>query len=397
MRYLSAHYVFPVSSPPLQNGIVCVNGDGCIVDVIDSGGKPEKREKIEFYSGILVPGFVNAHCHLELSHLRDAIKPGGGLPDFITSVGRLRKANRETILAAAKSADEEMMENGIAVAGDVSNHADTLGVKRNSRICYHTFVEIFGLDGNRAKETLATAEQVKQEFCNAGTSASVAPHAVYSVSRALWEELYQSYQSSPPHVISMHHRESSEETGVYPEGKGELADMLRKNGLLTGSHIPCKEQMMRCFRESSRCLLVHNVFLSENDLPEYASAPDRFYFVLCPRSNLYIQNRLPDLQLFSSPELYRNVCLGTDSLASNTSLSILDEMKVIQQHAPHISLEMLVRWATFNGASALGSPLHGSFEKGKTPGVNLITEIDFDRMRLTAESTVKVLVDSGKR
>jgi cytosine/adenosine deaminase-related metal-dependent hydrolase len=150
--------------------------------------------------------------------------------------------------------------------------------------------------------------------------------------------------------------------------------------------------MKRCFREATRCLLVHNTYSTKEDLLEYASDPERFYFVLCPSSNLFIQNRLPNLQLFSSEEFFRNVCLGTDSLASNTSLSILEEMKMIQQHAPDISLEMLVRWATLNGASALGSPLHGSFEKGKTPGVILITGIDFEGMRLTAESEAKVMI-----
>jgi cytosine/adenosine deaminase-related metal-dependent hydrolase len=123
----------------------------------------------------------------------------------------------------------------------------------------------------------------------------------------------------------------------------------------------------------------------------------RFYFVLCPGSNLFIQNRLPNLLLFSSQELYQNVCLGTDSLASNTSLSILEEMKIIQHYAPEIPHNMLLQWATLNGARALGfDHLLGSFEKGKTPGVNLFTHIDFKNKRLTTESTVKMLIDSAK-
>ena len=139
-------------------------------------------------------------------------------------------------------------------------------------------------------------------------------------------------------------------------------------------------------------MLVHNTFSTKNDLLKYSSKPERFYFVLCPGSNLFIQNRLPNLQLFSSQELSQNICLGTDSLASNTKLSILEEMKIIQQHAPEIPLEMLMQWATFNGARALGvEHLYGSFEKGKTPGVNLITGIDFDRMQFTGETGVNVI------
>lgn len=381
MRYLSAHYVFPVSSPPIKNGIVCVDDDGCIFDVIDTGGRLEEREKLEFYNGILVPGFVNAHCHLELSHLRNAIKPHGGLPDFISSVGKLRG---ETGLDAAKSADEEMARNGIVAVGDISNSANTFEIKRNSRIRYHTFIEVFGLDGNRSNEIFAAAQQIKHECDNA----SFAPHAIYSVSLALWEKLYR---SSSPNVISMHHQESSEEMNIFWEGRGELANMFRKNGFLFNNDLESiKKQMLHCFHEATRCLLVHNTFSTKNDLLKYASDPERFYFVLCPGSNLFIQNRLPNLQLF---ELLHNTCLGTDSLASNTGLCILSEMKTIQQHAPKISLETLLQWATLNGARALGfDHFCGSIEKNKTPGINLITGIDFGKMSLTADSAVKTLI-----
>jgi len=365
MRYISAHYVFPVSSPPLRNGIVCVSDDGCIIDVIDVGGKLKERERLEFYNGILVPGFVNAHCHLELSHLRNAIKPRCGLPDFITSIGNLRKASDENILEAAKNADEEMTKNGIVAVGDISNNAGTLCIKRNSRIRYHTFVEVFGLDDHRANEIIAAAKQTKQKYDNAGLSASLAPHAVYSMSQELWEILHQSYQSSSPQVISIHHQEGDEEK-------------------VNGQRSTVKE----CLWGGMRCLLVHNTFSTKDDLLKYTQ-PEKFYFVLCPCSNLFIQNRLPDLQLFVSQKLCENTCIGTDSLASNTTLSILEEMKIIQQHAPEISLEMLLQWATLNGALALGfDHLLGSFEKGKTPGVNLITGIDFDLMQLTARSAV---------
>jgi len=373
-----------------------VDDDGCIVDVIDTGGKLEEREKPEFYNGILVPGFVNAHCHLELSHLRGVIEPHGGLPGFISSVGKIRRSDVENIMSAAKSADEEMTRNGIVAVGDISNSADTLNIKCNGRIRYHTFVELFGLDEHRSEEIFAIAEQLKQDYDNAGLPASIAPHAVYSVSRALWKKMYQSYQSSPPQVISIHHQESSEEMDILSDGKGKLAAALRKNGLLIDERTLSRDilpQMMNCLCKASRCLLVHNTFTTKDDLTKYQSHSGQFYFVLCPGSNLFIQNRLPNLQLFSSQELSQNICLGTDSLASNTKLSILEEMKIIQQHAPEIPLEMLMQWATFNGARALGvEHLYGSFEKGKTPGVNLITGIDFDRMRLTAGSEVKVRV-----
>ena len=381
MRYLSANYVFPVSSPPLRNGIVCVNNDGYIVDVIDTGGKLDEREKLEFYNGILIPGFVNAHCHLELSHLHDVMKSNGGLQDFVLSIGKLRRTSDETILAAAKAADNSMWKNGTVAVGDISNNACTLSVKRESRMWYQTFVEVFGLDNSRSDEIMAAAKQVEQEYRHTGMSASIVPHAVYSVSRTLWKSLSGWYESETPQVISIHHQESNDELNMFHEVKGELTDAFRK------------DMMRHCLHRSSRCLLVHNTFSSKNDLSEYVSDPEKFYFVLCPGSNLFIQDRLPDFQLFASPDYHKNTCIGTDSLASNTDLSILDEMKIIQQHAPEMKLEMLLRWATLNGAKALMlDHMLGSFEKDKAPGVNLITGIDFHRMLLTADSAVKVLV-----
>ena len=396
LRYLSANYIFPVSSPPLCNGIVCVNDIGCIVDVTDTGGKLKEREKLEFYNGILVPGFVNAHCHLELSHLKGSIETLAGLPSFISSVGKKRNADAESIAIAAKAADEEMGRNGIVAVGDISNTDNTLNIKRKSRIYYHTFVELFGLDDFRADQIFATGVELQQKYVNARLSASITPHAVYSVSPTLWDTLSQSYQSSPPQVISIHHQESGEETNIFPEGKGELAAALREKGLLTGGRILSRDiwsQMIRCLSESPRSLLVHNTFTTKADLIKYQSQPERFYFVLCPKSNLFIQSRLPNFSLFCAPELRHNICLGTDSLASNTKLSILEEMKIIQQNAPEIPLSTLLQWATHNGARALGiEHLFGSFEKGKTSGVNLITGIDFSKMQLTASSEIKVIV-----
>ena len=423
MRYLSAHYVFPVSSPPLRKGIICVNDDGCIIDVMNTGGKLEAREKLEFYNGILVPGFVNAHCHLELSHLRNVIHPHGGLPDFILSVGKVRRASDEIIMAAAKAADEKMTGNGVVAVGDISNNACTLPIKRNSAMWYRTFIEVFGLDDRRSEEIFTAAKQVEQEYRRAGMPVSIVPHAIYSVSQVLWKTLHQSYVLSPPQVISMHHQESSEEMDVFWEGKGELADMFRKNGLLTDPKPKTRtanrkideanpsaksnlngeshdrrsqtrnKEMIDCLQEASRCLLVHNTFSTKDDLAKYILQPGQYYFVLCPRSNLFIQDRLPDLLLFSVQKLCQNICLGTDSFASNTSLSILEEMKIIQQHATEISFDMLLQWATLNGAKALGfDHLLGSFEKGKVPGINLITRIDYENQRLTAGSTVKPLI-----
>ncbi|HKL31088.1 MAG TPA: amidohydrolase family protein, partial [Tangfeifania sp.] len=118
--------------------------------------------------------------------------------------------------------------------------------------------------------------------------------------------------------------------------------------------------------------------------------PENTFLVLCPNSNLYIENRLPDVTLFRKNNL--NICLGTDSLASNSRLSVLNEMITLQQYFPEISLEEMIKWATFNGARALQTKSRfGSFETGKKPGVNLITGADLKNLKLTSKCKVKKL------
>jgi len=108
-------------------------------------------------------------------------------------------------------------------------------------------------------------------------------------------------------------------------------------------------------------------------------------------SNLFIENKLPDINLFL--EFSDKIALGTDSLASNKSLSILNEMKQINKVDPTIAFDKLLQWASLNGAKALKIDHHyGSLEKGKTPGVNLISNFDFDVMQITENSAVKRIV-----
>ncbi len=392
MRFLSAHYIFPVSSPPLRNGIVCISDAGEVIDVIDTGGKLEEGEKIEFYNGILTPGFVNAHCHLELSHLRNQIEQHKGLPEFLSAIGQIRPADENLILEAAEKAEDEMLRKGIVAVGDISNQITCLTIKRNSRLRYHTFIELFGLQENHAETIMQKAQRIEQAYHEAGFAASIAPHAMYSVSDALFA-LLGKYYIEYPAIVSMHHQESEEETSLYPQGKGYLADAFRKGGLLqerSDSRDLLVKKAEQCLSLAKQCLLVHNTFTSPDDFRQRSQHLKKIFWVLCPLSNLYIQDYLPDFSLFSDHPA--DVCLGTDSLASNTCLSILEEMKVIHQHLPDISLQQLLQWATLNGAKALDmDKCLGSIEKNKKPGINLITGIDFERMHLNINSKVKVL------
>ncbi len=352
---------------------------------------------MEFYSGILTPGFVNAHCHLEFSYLHGKITEHSGLGSFIGQINRLRNEEKEQVEKSIQVNDRKMWAAGIAAVGDVSNSTLTLETKQKSRIFYHTFVESFGFHPIRADKSFQTAQAVFAAFTEKKLSASVVPHAPYSVSDTLFEKIITEAIKTKS-VLSIHNQESEAEAEFFKTGTGSIADHLHKNLKLDISHFPPGEKsplttILKHLPLQNRLLFVHNTFTKKEDLEEICKnrSHRNTHFVLCPNSNLFIENQLPPLSLFQNERL--NICLGTDSLASNHQLSILAEMITLQQNFEDIELLALLKWATINGAKALEiENRFGSFDAGKQPGINLISGIDLKSMKLTKSSRVKRLI-----
>ena len=150
MRKFSAQYIITNAGPPLKRGIVTVAGDGTIEGVEDTGGSPEESEGIEFHNGLIVPGFVNCHCHLELSHMKDIIPPRTGLAQFLKLFKEARIDEPAVIEASAAGADASMYSDGIVLCGDICNTAGTFDLKRRSRIKYISLLEVFGIEPSKA-------------------------------------------------------------------------------------------------------------------------------------------------------------------------------------------------------------------------------------------------------
>lgn len=397
MRKIAASYIFPVISPPIKNGILFVNDDGEIADLVDPGGQIVEMAGLEFYNGIIVPGFVNAHCHLELSHYLGKIEQGTGLGEFIGSINKLRKTDLLYDLEAAQKADEQMWHEGIVAVGDISNGISSVEVKRKSKLKYHTFAEVYGFSPDRAERAFSLAREVF-DFCSFyDLPASIVPHAPYSVSNQLFS-LIKDFAGKNNRPVSMHNQESEGENEFFKTGKGEIANHLQNNlGLDISEWRPTQKNSLPSvfarLPEKNNLLLVHNVFTDETDIQFLKSQrdPETLYFALCPNANKYISKSLPRLKLFRQYGL--NLCLGTDSLASNSRLSILSEMKTIQDNFPEIKLEEMIRWATMNGAKALNFEKElGSFEPGKKPGVILLEEIDLQNLKILEVTRAKRLV-----
>ncbi len=393
MRKISANYIFPITSKPLKNGILVTDDEGKILELIDTKGDLTEIAGLEHYNGVLVPGFVNTHCHLELSHLKNAFEKHTKLENFIGRISEIRTADKATILAKAKQADTEMKSEGIVAVGDISNQTDSIEVKKQSSIRYYSFVETLGMDINYAYEAFDKALAIVNELEANKLPASIVPHAPYSISEKLFRLITErAYETNS--ILSMHNQESEAENQLFINKTGKLFDKLEEIGVALTHFYPTGfnslpstlHQLPKC----NKTILVHNTFSSEKDIDWASKYSSYLYWAFCPNSNLYIENKLPDFDLFVRKN--QKMTIGTDSLASNTRLSILEEMKTIQNHSS-VSFSDILKWATLNGAEALDMHIElGSFEIDKTPGINLIENFDFQNMKLSTESSVKVLL-----
>ena len=376
LRYLSADYIFPVSSEPINDGIVVIDESGVIVDIIDGGRRSEISATIELYQGIIIPGFVNSHCHLELSHMHGKIPKGAGLVSFISAIISQRSADEYQVMAAMKTYDELMFANGIVAVGDISNNKLSKSVKQNSRIYYHTFIELLGFDPLRAETVFQKALDLKADFTP--LPASFAPHAPYSVSAELFSIL-KNYAEDHENLFSMHNQESESENEFFLHKSGPFIDfykMLNLNiSFFQARSKTSLQALLTLFPVNQKIVLVHNTFTNLEDIAAVKNSKKNITWCLCPNANLYIEQRLPDLALLLNSEL--NLTVGTDSLASNDKLCILSELKTIKEHFSELPSSQIIRWATLNGAQFLGiDSKFGSIEKGKTPGLNLISEVN---------------------
>lgn len=368
-RYLSAEWIYPVTSAPIENGVLEVSITGEIISILTAEEAAIKNiEGIEQFEGVLVPGFVNTHCHLELSHLFGKIPEQTGLPAFVREIVAQRAAEDEVIIAAMDAADKQMLENGIVAVGDISNQLISKEVKQHSSLYYHTFVEVFGFNWP-SQPIIDEAVKIRDSYWP--LKASIVPHAPYSVSNELFQHIEKNTRLQD--ILSIHNQETIAENDFFERGNGDFEAMYQRMGVpKSDAHGTGKNAIQYHLPQmpSNKSLLVHNTFTSKADIDFALATHKDLYWCLCPNANVYIENNLPDVTLFIDPKV--KVTLGTDSLASNHQLSILAEMQTLQQKK-RVPFDELLKWATINGAEFFGiSNQYGSFEIGKTPGVNLI-------------------------
>ncbi len=404
MRKISADWVFPVSTPPVYKGVLVLATDGSILDLLDPEIVEVPPGETEWYDGILCPGFVNTHVHLELSHLQAYLDPGRGLDGFIRQINALYQKEmpgQPSHAFAMQAAVRQMESEGIVAAGDIlgfdfpQEHRE---IKEQSAIFFHTFVEVFGSSATHAgqlyRKAVSRLEKLRAFARN--NQASLAPHATYSLSPELLI-LLKNHINTEGLPTSIHHLENEDEVQWFRDGSGRIRERIRDFGVVL-THEPLRGDrplaaLANYLPSQVRTLFVHNTAATGTDILLATRLVTGAAFCFCPNANLFIENRLPDIRLFH--DHHHRITLGTDSLACNGGLSILEEMKSLQKHVPGLEFETLLRWGSLNGAVYLGiDHWAGSFEKGKRPGINLIEFFDTEGLRLTPQSRVRTITMS---
>jgi aminodeoxyfutalosine deaminase len=391
MRRFAAQYILTNTCPPLKRAVLTTEDDGTILGIEDTDGGLTEKHSTEFYNGVIIPGFVNCHCHLELSHMRDYTTEKLGLGGFIEQIRSTRDYSKEKLYSCILASDRQMYNEGIVLCADVCNTSDSFALKKESRITYINLLEVFGLDPDKAVKRFDEIILVAQKAKEMGLNYSFVPHSVYSMSLSLFSLLRAA--STKNKVTSVHFMESAEEETFIKIRSGSLMSSYLRSGLLPGrletvtNHI---DAVLNEITRSGNLILVHNTFTDRNTIRKVKDR-ERLYWCLCPNSNIYIENKIPPVKLFLEERC--DLVIGTDSLASNSRLSILDEIKTLQSNFPELQLEDLIRWATLNGAKALGKEEQfGKIETGKKPGLLLLQNIDLKNMKLLPESFVTRLI-----
>ncbi len=371
-RKFSADNLFTGYEMLGEDAVLITDEKGKVIALTD---RREAGGPIEKLNGILSPGFINSHCHLELSHLKGTIPKGTGMVKFLLTVMGNRNHSTENILEAIGAAEKKMLDAGIVAVGDICNTGHTLVQKEKKNLYYQNFIEATGFVEAAAESRF---NQVLQVFTAFKENASIVPHAPYSVSGKLFKLIND---HRPASLMTIHNQESYGENELFEKGTGDFPVFYKALGIdISGFNVPGKTSIQsylgRIAAEHS-ILLVHNTVTSAEDInwikKNQHSLPEIFW-CLCPNANLYINNMLADVPLLIQSGY--KIVIGTDSLASNDRLDIGAELATLQNYFPHISIAQLLGYATINGAEALRiTEQFGSFEKNKTPGVVLIENV----------------------
>jgi cytosine/adenosine deaminase-related metal-dependent hydrolase len=391
MKRITAEYIYTLESELIRNGFIEYDDNGIIAAV----GQCEADEEI--MPGAIVPGFVNAHCHVELSHLHKKFRKGTGMAGFIDQINELRDwAGREVKQQLVQEWMDKMWNDGVSAMADISNDDSSFDVKKSHKMYTRTFLEVFGSEPEMCEGVMNDVTALKAVADEAGIDAAPTPHSCYTMSPQLLSASAAAGLESG--YLSYHSQESQEEEDLLISGSGAMYENRKRSGMSTPP--VTGESSLKYFLDrladvkpapyDENILLVHNVCLQQSDIDAIKQTMNNAYFAICPLSNIFIHNALPPIDLMRKNGLA--IALGTDSLSSNDDLDVMKELVCLHENFPQVPMNELFTWASRNGARFLGKDdVLGSIAAGKCPGIVHVSELD-ENGCITAESRSRRII-----
>lgn len=379
-RRVAASFVYTLDSDaPIRNGFVEYDAeDGRILAVGECGPDEEVRQ------GAVVPGFVNSHCHIELSHLHGKFRKGTGMAGFIDQINALRDwAGADVKARLTQEWMDKMWKDGVSAMSDISNDDSSFKVKSSHKIYTRTFLEVFGSEPEMCDGVMSDVTKLKETADAEGIDAAPTPHSCYTMSPQLLSASAAAGLESG--YLSYHSQESQEEEDLLISGSGAMYENRKRSGMSTPP--VTGESSLKYFIDrlaaakpapyDEHILLVHNVCLKQGDIDAAKRVMNNVYWAVCPLSNIFIHNALPPIPLMRENGLA--ITVGTDSLSSNDDLDMVKELVCIKQNFAEVPMNEILVWACLNGARFLSKEdTLGSIAPGKTPGIVFVSNVDED-------------------
>jgi cytosine/adenosine deaminase-related metal-dependent hydrolase len=392
MPLYRAAWLLPVSQPPIRDAWLRTDRGRIVAFGPTRPGDFTASDEIDLGNVAVMPGLVNAHTHLELSWMRGRIASTGEFAKWIRSLMNLRSAGDVTSDERTRSiaaAIAEAHAYGTALVGDVSNTLRTSPELAATGMAAVVFYELLGFAASEAERVITEAVEVLQAMpVSEDVRHTLAAHAPYSVSPALFGRIRKALAQEPFARSSVHLGESEAELEFLRKGTGPYRRLLEDIGKWDSSWKPpgCGpvEYIEQMGFLDDRLLVVHGVHFGASDLDRIAAT--RATLVTCPRGNIATGAGTPPIGVFIESGV--RIAVGTDSLASVPDLNLFDELAEMRRLAPEVPARRLIEAATINGARALGFESEfGSIDSGKRDAVIAV--------QLDAGSTVEEQLVSG--
>ena len=395
MKRVAAKYLYPLTAAePIRNGFVEYDDDGTI---LRTGVCEDPSSEEVFLDGAVIPGFVNAHCHIELSYMWKLFRKGTGMAGFIDQINALRDtASLEDKLADIQTWMDRLWQRGVTAMADISNCADSFAIKAASPMYTRTFLEVFGTEPQDCAAVIRDVKALQEQALACGLDAAPTPHACYTMSPELLTAA--SAEGLRSGYLSYHSEETPEEDEMIRSGSGPMWENRKRAGMstppVTGTsslqYFLERLQQVHAAPFDEHILLVHEVCMDQEGIDAVKAVLNHPFIALCPLSNLFIHNALPPVELLRSNGM--KLTIGTDSLSSNDDLDPVAELFCLQENFPQVPLGEMLGWACRNGAEFLGKEaVFGTLEPGKRPGLVLIDHLSPEGRLTTASASYRIV------